>query len=182
MSEITPQRRLVAIMFTDMVGYSALMQRDEALGLDMVKQQRELFRPLFAAHRGSEVKNTGDGFLVEFPSALDAIRCGISLQRTLQDRNGLLPATQAILVRIGIHLGDVDVQEGDVYGDGVNIAARIEPRADTGGIAVSQQVYDQVHNKISERFIRLGEAELKNIRMAIGVYKLVLPWTATILP
>ena len=170
------QRRLVAIMFTDMVGYSALMQRDEALGLSLVKKQRELFRPLFAAHGGNEIKNTGDGFLVEFSSALDAMRCAIGLQQALHERNATGAASQAILVRIGIHLGDVDVQEGDVYGDGVNIAARIEPLAEAGGIAVSQQVFDQVHNKIAERFIRLGDAELKNISVAIAVYKVALPW------
>ena len=164
-------------MFTDMVGYSALMQRDEALGLNLVKEQRALFRPMFATHGGNEIKNTGDGFLVEFTSALDAMRCAIDLQQALHDRNSGVPTLNAILVRIGIHLGDVDVQEGDVYGDGVNIAARIEPLADAGGIAVSQQVFDQVHNKISERLIRLGEAELKNIRTPIAVYKVALPWT-----
>ena len=176
MTPTQSQRRLVAIMFTDMVGYSALMQRDEALGLNLVKEQRALFRPLFATNGGNEIKNTGDGFLVEFTSALDAMRCAIGLQTALHDRNIQVPAPSAILVRIGIHLGDVDVQEGDVYGDGVNIAARIEPLAEAGGIAVSQQVFDQVHNKITERFIRLGDAELKNISVAIAVYKVVLPW------
>ena len=99
MNESQPRRRLVAIMFTDMVGYSALMQRNEALGLQLVKAQRELFRPLFAMHGGNEIKNTGDGFLVEFPSALDAMRCAISLQQALHDRNADVPAPEVIQVR-----------------------------------------------------------------------------------
>jgi adenylate cyclase len=170
-------RKLAAIMFTDMVGYSALAQRDEALALALLHDQRELLRPIFGQHGGREVKETGDGFLVEFASALQAVRCAIGVQKALVQRNSSEARDRRIEVRVGLHLGDVEVRDGDVFGDGVNIAARLEPLAEPGGICLSGSVFDQIRNKIDEPLVRLGQPELKNIRVPIDVYRVMLPWT-----
>ncbi len=132
MSDEEEHRKLAAIMFTDMVGYSALTQRDEALALALLREQRQLLRPIFAQYGGREVKETGDGFLVVFASALQAARCAIGIQKALVQRNSSEAAERRIQVRIGLHLGDVEVRDGDVFGDGVNIAARPEPLAEPG--------------------------------------------------
>ncbi len=124
-SHDTEQRKLAAIMFTDMVGYSALTQRNETLALALLHEQQRLLRPIFAQHSGREVKGTGDGFLVDFASALQAVSCAIDMQKALVEYNASAPAERRIQVRIGLHLGDVVVRDGDVFGDGVNIAARI---------------------------------------------------------
>jgi adenylate cyclase len=141
------QRRLAAIMFTDMVGYSALAQRDEGLALELLEEHRALLRPAFLKHQGQEVKTIGDGFLVEFASAVAAVNCAVELQEALARRNLGAPEDRQLQVRIGIHLGDVLRRGDDIVGDGVNIAARVEPLADPGGIAITQQVFDQVYNK-----------------------------------
>src|SRR5206468_5214119 len=133
----TEQRKLAAIMFTDMVGYSALSQRNEQLAQELLEEHRALLRPLFACFNGTEIKTIGDAFLIEFHSALEAAQCAIEIQRTLAKRNADAPAERQIQVRIGIHIGDVVHRGGDVYGDGVNIASRIEPLAGPGGICVS---------------------------------------------
>ncbi len=168
------QRRLAAIMFTDMVGYSALAQRDEGLGLELLEEHRALLRPAFLKHQGQEVKTMGDGFLVEFASAVAAVNCAVELQEALARRNLGAPAGRQLQVRIGIHLGDVLHRGDDIVGDGVNIAARVEPLADAGGIAITQQVFDQVYNKIPETFARIGKVELKNIQRPVEVYRLIL--------
>lgn len=170
-------RKLAAIMFTDMVGYSAVTQRNEALALALVAEQQRLLRPLFAQYSGREVKSTGDGFLVEFGSALQAVRCAVEIQKGMVQRNSSAAPERRFQVRIGLHLGDVEVHDGDVFGDGVNIAARVEPLADAGGICITGAVADQVRNKIDEPLVRLRQPELKNIHVPIDVYRVVLPWT-----
>src|SRR5947207_5875731 len=121
------ERRLAAIMFTDMVAYSALAQRDEALALQLLEEHQRVVRAALPGHQGSEVKTTSDGFLLEFASALSAVQCAVEVQQVLAERNRTQPMERQVQVRIGIHLGDVVRRESDVFGDGVNIAARIEP-------------------------------------------------------
>ncbi len=175
-TESVEQRKLAAIMFTDMVGYSALTQKDEALALKLLEEHRQLLRPLFRQHSGTEIKTIGDAFLVEFNSALDAVQCAAKIQKILRERNVASRETIKIQIRVGLHLGDVVYRENDVLGDGVNIASRIEPLAKPGGICLSQQVFDQVRNKFAATFIKLGAVDLKNIRAPLNVYRLVLPW------
>ncbi|MGR9105879.1 MAG: adenylate/guanylate cyclase domain-containing protein [Gammaproteobacteria bacterium] len=168
------QRRLAAIMFTDMVGFSALAQRDEALALDLLEEHRALLRPAFAKHQGREIKTIGDGFLIEFASALTAVTCAVEIQEMLAQRNADSPEDRAFQVRIGIHLGDVLARENDIVGDGVNIAARVEPLADSGGIAVTRQVFDQVYNKIPQNLVQIGTVALKNIQRPMEVFRIVI--------
>src|ERR1700746_3599415 len=137
MSADIEQRKLAAIMFTDMVGYSALSQRDDKLALELLEEHRQLLREIFPRFHGTEIKTIGDAFLIEFNSALEGAQCAIAIQRALAKRNADAPAGRQIQVRIGIHIGDVVHRDGDVYGDGVNIASRIEPLAGAGGIRSS---------------------------------------------
>jgi len=161
-------------MFTDIVGYTALSQRDESLALRLLKKHQELVRPVFAHFRGHEIKTMGDAFLVEFESALDATKCGVEVQRVLHDYN--TRASKKLLVRIGIHIGDVVHQNGDVLGDAVNIASRIEPLADGGQVCISEQVYFQVRNKIPYGLIKLDSQNLKNVAFPVDVYRVQMPW------
>ncbi len=170
------QRHLAAIVFTDMVGYTALAQADEGSALEVLARHNRLLRPVFAKHRGREVKTIGDAFLVEFDSALDAANCAIEIQRILHDYNAASPDGWKIRIRIGIHVGDVVETNGDVLGDAVNIASRIEPLAEPEGICVSQQVYDQIQNKVPTPLAKLPVAQLKNIHLPIPVYRFVQPW------
>jgi adenylate cyclase len=175
-SENTEQRKLAAIMFTDMVGYSALSQRNEALALELLAENQRLLRTQFPLFNGREVKTTGDGFLVEFPSALQATQCAVEIQRAIAARNGAQPLERHFQVRIGIHVGDVVHRDADVYGDGVNIAARIEPLAIGGGICLSDTVYAQVRNKLDVGLTKLDSPDLKHIEVPMDVYRVVLPW------
>jgi len=168
-------RRLAAVMVTDIVGYSALTQRDEALALKLGREHEEIVRPLLVLHGGREVKALGDGFLTEFGSALDASRCAIDIQRTFYVRNRK-PGVVSIELRIGIHVGDVVHRDKDLFGDAVNIASRIEPLADPGGICVSAAVYEQVRNKLEFPFTALEATSLKNISYPVTLYRLELPW------
>jgi adenylate cyclase len=170
------QRKLAAIMFTDMVGYSALSQRDEKLAQELLEEHRQLLREIFPRFNGTEIKTIGDAFLVEFGSALEAAQCAIEIQRTLAHRDADAPADRQIQVRIGVHIGDVVHRGGDVYGDGVNIASRIEPVAGPGGICVSMDVERQVRNALEARFEKLETTELKNISVPMDLFRIVLPW------
>ncbi|PYI88995.1 MAG: adenylate/guanylate cyclase domain-containing protein [Verrucomicrobia bacterium] len=163
MSAGTEQRKLAAIMFTDMVGYSALAQRNEALAIELLEEHRRLLRSIFPHHNGHEIETAGDAFLVELASALEATRCAVEIQRGLSARNQAQPPERPIQLRIGIHVGDVVHKDGKVMGDAVNIAARIEPLAEPGGICISNAVFEQVRNKVELPLVRLGEPELKNI-------------------
>ena len=175
MSE-TEQRRLAAIMFTDMVGYSALAQRNDALALELLEEHRRLLRGIFPRFHGVEIKTIGDAFLVEFNSALEAAQCAIEIQRCLSKRNHDVTAERWVELKIGIHIGDVVHRDGDVYGDGVNIASRIEALAGAGGICVSLDVERQVRNALEARFERLGLADLKNVKAPMELFRIVLPW------
>src|SRR5438132_3074483 len=176
MSASTEQRKLAAIMFTDMVGYSALSQRDDKLALELLEEHRELLREIFPRFNGTEIKTIGDGFLVEFNSALEAAQCAIEIQRALSKRNHDVPVERRIEVRIGVHIGDVVHRGGDVYGDGVNIASRIEALAGAGGICVSMDVERQIRNALDARFERLAPTELKHISVPMDLFRIVLPW------
>ena len=162
-------------MFTDTVGFSAAAQSDESAALRLLAEQAEVVRPVFQPFEGREIKSTGDGFLVEFESALRATQCAIEIQRRLHERNSR-PGTVPIKVRIGIHLGDVEQRGSDIFGDAVNIAARVEPEAEPGGVCVSQQVYDQVRAKLPNSFEKLPPRELKNLRFPVELYRVVLSW------
>jgi adenylate cyclase len=170
------QRTLAAIMFTDMVGYSALSQRDDKLALELLEEHRRLLREIFPRFNGTEIKTIGDAFLIEFHSALEAAQCAIEIQRTLAKRNHDVTAERRIELKIGIHIGDVVHREGDVYGDGVNIASRIEQLANAGGICVSMDVERQIRNALETRFEKLAPTELKNISVPMDLFRIVLPW------
>ncbi len=163
-------------MFTDMVGYTALGQRSESLSLALVDEQRRLIRPILNRHNGREIKTMGDAFLIEFPSALDAVRCAYDIQRATREFNFSLPELRKFHLRVGVHLGDVVESEADVSGDAVNVASRIEALAEDGGVCLTRQVYDHVQNKFELPLKSLGTKVLKNVTAPIEVYKIVMPW------
>lgn len=169
-----PERELVAIMLTDMCGYSKQMEQDEALAYTKLVEHNQIIRAEIIKYRGREIKTIGDAFLVTFRSAIDAVDCALAIQRSFTDFNANRLETERILIRIGIHLGDVLIVEDDVYGDGVNVAARIEPLAEPGGICVSEPVFEMVRKKIQLDVQRLNEPQLKNIETAPNIYKIYL--------
>jgi TolB-like protein len=175
-------RRLAAILAADVAGYSRLMGADEEGTLERLKALRhELLDPKIAEHKGRIVKTTGDGLLVEFASVVDAVRCAVGVQQAMPERNSGVAADDRIEFRIGINLGDVIVEGDDLYGDGVNIAARIEALADAGGVFVSNTVHDQVRDRLPFVFDDLGEQQVKNIARPVRVYR-VQPGAPPALP
>jgi TolB-like protein len=165
-------RRLAAILAADVAGYSRLMGADEEGTLERLKAlRRELLDPKIAEHRGRIVKTTGDGLLVEFASVVDAVRCAVEVQEAMPVRDTGIEAGKRIELRIGINLGDVIVEGDDLYGDGVNIAARIEALADAGGVFVSNTVHDHVRDRLPFVFEDLGEQQVKNIARPVRVYR-----------
>ncbi|MBV9975883.1 MAG: adenylate/guanylate cyclase domain-containing protein [Hyphomicrobiales bacterium] len=165
------ERRLAAILAGDVVGYSRLMGADEVGTLRALKViRRELADPAVARHHGRIVKTTGDGILIEFPSVVDAVICAINIQRGMIARNACVPEDKRIVFRIGINVGDIIIDEGDIYGDGVNIAARLEALCEPGGLCISRTANDQIRDKLSLAFADLGEQTVKNIARAVGVY------------
>src|SRR5271169_3456953 len=165
-------RRLAAILAADVAGYSRLMGADEEGTLERLKAlRRELVDPKIAEHHGRVVKTTGDGMLVEFGSVVDAVRCAVEVQQAMTERDTDVAADNRIELRIGINLGDVIVEGDDLYGDGVNIAARIEALADAGGVFVSNTVHDHVRDRLPFVFEDLGEQQVKNIARPVRVYR-----------
>jgi adenylate cyclase len=164
-------------MFTDMVGSTAAAQSSEAAALRLRDEQAALVRPLFGAHHGREIKSMGDGFLAEFDSALQAVQCAIDIQQHLHERNSQ-PGVAPIELRVGIHLGDVEQRETDIFGDAVNIASRIEPLATPGGVCISGEVFSQVRNKIPNHLEKLPSTPLKGLQVSIDVYRVLLPWAS----
>jgi adenylate cyclase len=162
-------------MFTDLAGYSAQTHADEGAAIARLEAQNRLIRPVLLAHRGRLVKTMGDGLLVEFPNALDAVECAVDLQRRSTDP-GPDSAGRPLRLRVGVHVGDVERRGSDILGDAVNVASRIEPLAEPGGVCLSAQVYDQVHNKVAFQLERLGPQRLKGIPEPVEVYRVRLPW------
>src|SRR5215475_12877111 len=182
MSEQAPRRRLAAIVAADVVGYSRLMQADEAGTLAALKSRRaEILQPLVAKYHGRIVKFMGDGVLVEFASAVDAVECAVQLQQGMESANADLPEDRRIRLRIGINLGDVMVEGDDLYGDGVNIAARIEALAEPGGVFISEAVFSQVQGKIEVGFEDTGEHRMKNLAKPVRIFR-TLPGPAMAVP
>src|SRR3974390_1887750 len=167
------ERRLAAILAGDVAGYSRMMGADEEGTLLLLNShRREFLEPKIAEHRGRIVKRTGDGVLIEFASAVDATRCAVEMQRGMVERNAAVPEDKRIELRIGIHIGDVIIEDGDIFGDGVNIAARLESSAEPCCISISDDVYRQVYGKLDANFQDVGEHELKNIARPVRIYQL----------
>src|SRR5215831_2882044 len=172
MVEDRVERRLAAILADDIAGYSRLMGVDEEGTLRDLKELRAAFlHPKIAEHRGRIVKTTGDGVLIEFPSVVDAVRCAVEIQRGMVERGALMPTEKRIELRMGINIGDVIIDGDDIYGDGVNVAARLEALAEPGTICVSRVVRDQVRDKLDFGFTDLGEHNVKNIARPVRVYR-----------
>ena len=168
---MTAARRLAAILAADVAGYSRLMGRDEEGTHERLKAHlQELVNPKIGEHRGRIVKNTGDGFLVEFASVVDAVRCAVEIQRGMPEREPVVPEERRIGFRMGINVGDVIAEEHDIFGDGVNVAARLEGLAEPGGICISRMVRDQIRDKLPYQFEDLGEQSVKNIARPVRVY------------
>ena len=158
-----PKRKLTAIMFIDMVGYTAMMQKDERKTQDLVKRHRELIKPLVVKYSGEVLRYVGDGTLCTFRSAIEAVNCAIGIQNALIDKHELN-------VRIGIHIGDIVFEGDDIYGDGVNVASRLEPLAESGGVCISERVYDDIRNQSNMDAKFLGEKVLKNVDRPVKIY------------
>jgi class 3 adenylate cyclase len=165
------ERRLAAILAADAVGYSRMMREDEPGALALLQKHRsEVIDPTIEKHRGRTVKLMGDGLLAEFSSVVEAVTCAAEIQRAMAARNAGANAARQMAFRIGVHVGDVIVEDHDLYGDGVNIAARLEGMAQQGGICISRQAYDQVQRKVALGYRSLGPQNLKNIPDAIEVF------------
>jgi len=172
------ERRLAVIMFTDIVGFTALAQKNESQALAVLEQHRRIMRPVFTSFGGREIKTVGDAFLVEFGSARDAVLCAVEVQKRLHEWRSEYPDSGSVAVRVGIHLGDVVHSAGDIYGDAVNIASRLEGLAEPGGVCISEQVYESVRNKTDLELAEVGEKELKNVERPVKVYRIVMEWNS----
>ncbi len=159
-----------------MVGYTALAQRNESLALQLLDKHNALIRSVAKEHRGREVKTIGDAFLLEFDSALEAVLCSVRIQSSFREMSRTAAPDERILVRIGIHVGDVIHQGGDILGDAVNIASRIVHFAENGGICISEQVYAQVRNKVQLPLLKMPGQELRSVGQQMDLYHVVLPW------
>ena len=168
-------RRLAAIMFTDLVGYSSLTSLNEGHALKLLEDHRSLLQPIFAKYQGKVVKTMGDGFLVEFASVVEAVNCAVQAQDEMRQVNERRSENERVHARIGIHVGDVVHSGGDILGDAVNVAARLQPLATAGGICVTRQVIDQVQGRVQYKMNRLGVRELKNIRHPVELYTVEVP-------
>src|SRR5512135_3671830 len=165
------KRKLTAILSADVKGYSRLMGEDEEWTVHTLNAYKEVMGGLIQQHRGRVVGTAGDSVLAEFASVVDAVQCGVEIQQVLRAKNAMLPENRRMEFRIGINLGDV-IEEGEqIYGDGVNIAARLEGLAEAGGICISGSAYEQIENKLPLRYDYLGEHEVKNIAKPVRVYK-----------
>jgi adenylate cyclase len=170
---MAPTRRLAAILAADVAGYSRLMGADEEGTHERLRAHfRELIHPKIEEHRGRVVKNTGDGLLAEFASVVDAVRCAVEMQSGMLDREPDVPEERRIRFRIGVNLGDIIVETDDIFGDGVNVAARLEGLAAPGGVCVSGTVRDQIRDQLYYPFDDLGEQSVKNIARPLRVYAL----------
>lgn len=177
-------RRLAAMMITDIVGYTVLTQRDETLALALLEAHHALCRAQFAAHHGTEIKTLGDGFLVAFSDPVHAVQCAIDIQQALQEFNQTKPPEQRIMLRIGIHWDHVVFREGDVFGNGVNVAARLEALCEAGGVCLSAAAAEPIKG-LDVPLVSLGEQPLKNIQTPLEIYKIALPGAlerATLVP
>src|SRR5438874_1180655 len=172
------ERRLAAILAADVAGYSRLIEADEEGTLGRLKTLRsELIDPKIALHRGRIVKTTGDGLLVEFASVVDALRCAAEMQAAMSESNAAIPADRRIDFRIGINMGDIVVEDGDIFGDGVNVAARLEGLAEPGGICISARVQEDAAGRLDLAFEDMGEQTLKNIARPVRAYRLRAAYT-----
>jgi adenylate cyclase len=179
MAEQRTQRRLAAVLAADVVGFTALMERDEAGTLARLKElRRSVLYPLLQVHHGRVVKLLGDGVLVEFASAVDAVTCAVEMQTQMRSQNGDLPEQRRILLRVGVNLGDVIVEGDDIYGDGVNVAARLQTIAEPEGITIAAKVHREVERKLPFNFVDDGEYSLKNLSAPVHVFRFVHPAAA----
>jgi Tol biopolymer transport system component/class 3 adenylate cyclase len=173
------QTHLSVIMFSDIVGYSKMMQENEDLTMKLLSRHNQIVRDALNKHDGKEIKMIGDAFLVSFTTVANAVRCAIDIQECFGKYNESAADKEKILLRIGIHMGDIVVKDNDVFGDGVNIASRIEPLAEPGGICISQEVYNLVRHKLDLQVVSLGPKELKNIKSKIEIYEILVGSIAT---
>jgi adenylate cyclase len=173
------ERKLTTILCADVYGYTRLMEQDEAATLATLRVYREAIDGLIARHRGRIVSTAGDSLLADFPSVVEAVQCAIEVQRELAGRNRSLPNARRMAFRIGINLGDVMLHGGDLFGEGVNVAARLEALAEPGGICISRTVYDQVRNKLTVGFDDLGKQPVKNISEPVQAFRVRLDGDAT---
>src|SRR5262249_36830710 len=172
------ERRLAAILHADVQGYSRLLGEDEVTTLRTVASHLGMMRALVEQHGGRSVGSRGDSLLAEFPSVVDAVQCAVQMQRELQQRNAPLPAAQRVEFRMGINLGEVVVEGAEIYGEGVNIAVRLEGVAEAGGICLSEMVYQQLKTKLALTYEDLGQQTLKNIAEPVRVYRVAEPGRA----
>jgi adenylate cyclase len=173
-------RKLAAILSADVVGYSRLMGEDEAATVRTLENYKRVISDLIQQHRGRVVDSPGDNILAEFASVVDAVQCAVAVQKEIQARNLGLPETRRMQFRIGINLGDVIEEEGRIYGDGVNIAARLESLAEPGGICVSKTAFDHIETKLPLGYEYVGEQTVKNIAKPVGAYKVLMEPRVTV--